>query len=453
MQFYRDSVHQPPFGGLEPRTRAGPSACGVACLNGGIRNESFPTNSPQQLLRPTLPSAALRFLSVNPFQNSDQKLHTSSGSWDARQVGAEHACMKQQPPNSGVLTTQNNKEGSTVTEIDVYKEWLGIPEGDRPPDHYTLLRCVMFEDDIDKVRGNYRRLNNHVRVFTTGKYLKQSQNLLNELARAMLCLTDPDAKRDYDEANGRDPEDVTESEVQTTLQYLVAKGIIKRSQVTEIEHFADARGLTHRDAVVQMKLAESADATQAMAVELRMPSVDLEDMLPEDDVLDRLPKEIVKRHSCMPLFENGGRLLVACADEPTPDLEDEVRIRFGVPMRGVLAVPRSINQAIARYYAPGERSTLESPDAAAGGTKRKLEKVKSSTTTQAQSENKSGTPLSDEEKANRRNISLIVICWSLIVPLVALTLLGDGSTSMTEFAISLTIAGFTAGLLKLTYWK
>ena len=32
--------------------------------------------------------------------------------------------------------------------LDVYKEWLGIPQGDRPPDHYALLRVVKFEDDL-----------------------------------------------------------------------------------------------------------------------------------------------------------------------------------------------------------------------------------------------------------------------------------------------------------------
>ncbi len=47
--------------------------------------------------------------------------------------------------------------------IDVYKEWLGIPEGQRPPDHYQLLRLVQFEDDTEKVRKNYKKLNAHVR--------------------------------------------------------------------------------------------------------------------------------------------------------------------------------------------------------------------------------------------------------------------------------------------------
>jgi len=64
-----------------------------------------------------------------------------------------------------------------MSEIDVYKEWLGIPADVRPPNHYTLLRLVMFEDDAEKVRANYRKLNAHVRKYATGQYLLRSQEL------------------------------------------------------------------------------------------------------------------------------------------------------------------------------------------------------------------------------------------------------------------------------------
>ena len=194
-----------------------------------------------------------------------------------------------------------------MSDIDVYKEWLGIPEGQRPPDYYTLLRLVQFEDDIDKIRANYRKLNAHVRKYSTGQYLLRSQELLNEMAKAMLCLTDPDGKLEYDAGLGRAPPESDNDEPTTVLQYLIAKNLIKRSQVSEIEHFAEARGLSPRDAVIQMKLAEPADATRALALELRLPYVDLEDMLPEDNVLDQVPRRIVKKHSCLPLFEDRGR--------------------------------------------------------------------------------------------------------------------------------------------------
>ena len=91
--------------------------------------------------------------------------------------------------------------------LDVYKDWLGIPEGPRPPDHYQLLRLKQFEDDPSKIQKNYKKLNEHVRKYASGQYQQESQDLLNELARAMLCLTDPERKRDYDESLGREFEE------------------------------------------------------------------------------------------------------------------------------------------------------------------------------------------------------------------------------------------------------
>lgn len=341
-----------------------------------------------------------------------------------------------------------------VADIDVYKEWLGIPEGERPPDHYTLLRLVMFEDDTEKVNRNYRKLNNHVRKFATGQYLKPSQLLLTELAKAMLCLTDADAKREYDASLGREAEEpVPDEETTTILGCLVSRGVIKRSQIEEVEHFAEARGLSVRDSVVQMKLADHVQATQALAAELRMQFVDLEDMLPEDNVLDGLPRNVVKRHTCLPLFEDGGRLLVACADEPAPELEDEVRMRFGIPMQGVMAVPRQINQAIAKHYASGIRTEADpvggaGRDSETGANQNKSEK----TTNKKSTVRERTTPLTDDEKAHRRNISLIALCWSVIVPLCVMNTLTEIG-GLIQTCVTAAVAALVAGILRVSWWK
>ena len=341
-----------------------------------------------------------------------------------------------------------------MSEIDVYKEWLGIPVATRPPDHYTLLRLLQFEDDIEKIRANYRKLNAHVRKYSTGQYLIRSQELLNEMAKAMLCLTDPDGKREYDQSLGREPSETNDDEPKTVMEYLVAKNFIKRSQVSEIEHFAEARGLSHRDAVIQMKLVEPIEATRALAVELRLPFVDLEDMLPEDDVLDMIPRRIVKKHSCLPLFEDRGLVLVACIDEPSPALEDEIRMRCGHPMRAVLAVPRAVNQAIAKYYAPGmrdEATTTEEPEqkTASKGSKPTTAKDERP---KAQPRSKSA-PLSPEESRRRGQLSAIGICWSIIGTIAIFYFMNGQTITLAQIFIGVVVGAVVAGILKLTYWK
>ena len=249
--------------------------------------------------------------------------------------------------------------------MDFYKEWLGIPEGPRPPDHYELLRVRRFEDDVDKIRAHYKKLNGHVRKYATGQYSVQSQDLLNEIAKAMLCLTDPERKRDYDESLGREFE--PEKDVfgrLPLLDVLVQNGDISRDQKGEVEEFAEKRGLSIRDAVVQMKLVQHNVAARALARQLGFSFVDLEDMVPEDDALDLVPRSMVKKHSFIPLFVDDDRLMIACSDEIEHELEDELRLRYGFPVRPVLATPRAINQAIAQYYAPGMRDEAKVSGAA-----------------------------------------------------------------------------------------
>ena len=209
--------------------------------------------------------------------------------------------------------------------MDFYKEWLGIPDGPRPPDHYELLRCKRFEDDIEKLRGHYKKLNTHVRKYATGKYSNDSQVLLNEMAKAMLCLTDAERKQDYDESLGREfPPNRDIFGRVPLLDVLVKSNKISRDQKREVESFAEARGLSIRDAVVQMKLTEPDEAARALAKQLGYPYIDLEDMLPEDDILDLVPKSLVKKYSVIPLFVDDGRLLVACVDEPEHEVEEEL---------------------------------------------------------------------------------------------------------------------------------
>jgi len=293
--------------------------------------------------------------------------------------------------------------------IDVYKDWLGIPEENRPPNHYQLLRVVQFEDDPDKVRKHYKKLNGHVRKYATGQYSIESQDLLNELAMAMLCLTDPQRKREYDEGLGREFHEDDESGQKPMLQVLCNQGHLTNDQIHEVESFASARGLSNRDAVVQMKLTDPITAAQALAKELGLSFVDLEDMLPDDSVLDKVPRSLVKRNSILPLFVDDDVLLVAGIDLPEFELEDEMRLRFEKPMRTVLAAPLAVNQAIAKYYAPGARdeAALEEAESATpkSGKKGKAAKAKNK---------KPKHKMTEAEKSEKMMMEIIITCWAVV---------------------------------------
>jgi len=83
--------------------------------------------------------------------------------------------------------------------FDGYHVWLGIPPNEQPPSHYRLLGIALFESDLDVIDHAADRQMAHVRTFQAGKHKAVSQQLLNELAVARVCLLTPERKTTYDE--------------------------------------------------------------------------------------------------------------------------------------------------------------------------------------------------------------------------------------------------------------
>src|SRR5262245_53475799 len=125
-------------------------------------------------------------------------------------------------------------------ELDVYRDWLHIPDTNRPLNYYQLLRLKMFEDDAEKIRSNYRKLNAVVRKYAAGQYGAQSQQLLNELARAMLCLSDATRKAEYDASLGRKEE----AKLGRTLEeILIRRKVVDSAQLNKARNYSSAVGV------------------------------------------------------------------------------------------------------------------------------------------------------------------------------------------------------------------
>ncbi len=353
--------------------------------------------------------------------------------------------------------------------MDVYKEWLGIPDGPRPPDHYQLLRLKQFEDSIDKIRANYKKLNGHVRKYATGQYLEESQALLNELAKVMLCLTDLERKREYDVSQGREFEEEATGP-RTMDVILIDQKHVSADQAREAREHAERAGLDLRDAFVQLNMVSAEIATQALAQELGLPYVDLTETFPEDDVLDQVPKSTAKQHSILPLFIDENVMLIACVNHISHELEDELRLRFSKPVRSVLAAPQAIHQAIAKHYSAEAQKAREAAkdaaeaaaDAASGdkGADKKAKdkaaaKAKKAETVKKEKTHRRG-PKTAEEQKNDFLTGIVCINFSFVVAyLLDWFVITPGVFGMnpTTFALFTVIPGITALVVSQTLWK
>lgn len=317
-------------------------------------------------------------------------------------------------------------------ELDVYRDWLGITETARPLNYYQLLRLKSFDDDVAKIRAHYRKMNAHVRKYATGGYARQSQGLLNELARAMLCLTDVQRKREYDASLGR--EETGEGRRRTLEEILLAGKTIDRDQLAKARNYANAVGLEIHDALVQQKMAAPDVIMLAYAESLGLPYIELADIGVDEQLVPRIPPTIARQHSCVPVMIDGDRLLMASPNPLIPDVEEELRLRFNVPVRTVLCTAASINTAVAKYY---PRDAAEAPVAAQ--PKKPAPKPAAP--------KRESQPLSQDEKIKRRGmIAVIGFNVTVVLGVILFVVLRGGMAflGLFDFAITLLLASAVA---------
>ncbi len=231
---------------------------------------------------------------------------------------------------------------------DIYARWLGITETARPLNHYQLLRLKNFEDDAGQIRAHYNKMSAHIRKYLTTEYAEKAHGILNELTRAMLCLTDSRRKSDYDASLGRSS--VGESKKRTFEQILIGRKLVNAEQLAKAKSLAAAIGVELRDALMQQKVASAEALAQALAESQGLPYVDLLQATFDIDLLGKMPATLARQHSAVPLMIDNDRILVASPNPLSTEIEDQLRLRLGLMVRPVICTPAAIHEIVNRYY-------------------------------------------------------------------------------------------------------
>lgn len=79
-----------------------------------------------------------------------------------------------------------------------YHVILAIPPEEQPPNHYRLLALALWEANPEVISNAYEARMVQVRNNALGKYAEASQVILNQMAKARLCLLKPAEKAAYD---------------------------------------------------------------------------------------------------------------------------------------------------------------------------------------------------------------------------------------------------------------
>jgi hypothetical protein len=82
-------------------------------------------------------------------------------------------------------------------DFDYYYKWFGIPPVDQPPNHYRLLGVPDFTEDSEVIANAADARATQLRTFQLGPRSALSQQVLNEVSRARVCLLNPDTRAAY----------------------------------------------------------------------------------------------------------------------------------------------------------------------------------------------------------------------------------------------------------------
>ncbi|MEQ8785021.1 MAG: protein kinase [Pirellulaceae bacterium] len=153
-----------------------------------------------------------------------------------------------------------------MSEFDPYYHWLGITPKDQPPNHYRLLGIDRFEEHVEVISNAADRQMMFLRSFQSGRHALASQQLLNELAAARVCLLDPERKAAYDSR-------LREGSERSDDEHDIERQAAAFGEYVLVDHLAsDASGqifkAEHRrmDRVVAIKVLSSQAVTSPEAV-------------------------------------------------------------------------------------------------------------------------------------------------------------------------------------------
>jgi hypothetical protein len=260
----------------------------------------------------------------------------------------------------------------------------------------------------------------------------------------MLCLTDARRKSEYDASLGRKaPEG--EGRRRTMEEILLGRRVIDTTQLERARKFADTIGVELRDALVQQKLAASDVVMQAYAESVGLPYLDLNDITLDETLVPKVPTYIARQHSCVPVMVDDGQALVASPHLILPDVEEELRLRLGLPIRTVLCTVGGVNDRIAKYY-PREAAVAEMASKGAAATSGKST---AAVTTMAPAK----PQLSREEaKKRQKNATLVAFNFAMMAAVGAQYFLARafaaGPAIFYALAFAVPVAGVTFLLLK-----
>jgi hypothetical protein len=147
-----------------------------------------------------------------------------------------------------------------------------------------------------------------------------------------------------------------------------------------------------------------------------VPYIDLTDLGIDENLVPKVPALTARQYSCVPVMIADGRAILGSPNFIPPEVEDDLRIRLGVPTRLVLCTPPQVNAAMEKYF-PKSAATAEM-NARGGGNVAPAQAAPGAAPAASGS-----APLSADQRAEKKKDQMLksILAFGMTVILVMLT--------------------------------
>jgi type IV pilus assembly protein PilB len=141
-------------------------------------------------------------------------------------------------------------------------------------------------------------------------------------------------------------------------ELLIESGLLTIDKLKDALETQKSTGKRLGEALIDMKIISEEEMAFSLAMQLKIPFIDLIDYSIKNDVIDCIPEEVCQKFMCIPLSMKNSILDVAMADPLDLHIMKDLQFITGYNIQPAISTRSQIMDKLQRYYHP-ERSITD----------------------------------------------------------------------------------------------
>ncbi|MDG2334004.1 MAG: type IV-A pilus assembly ATPase PilB [Myxococcota bacterium] len=133
-------------------------------------------------------------------------------------------------------------------------------------------------------------------------------------------------------------------------QLLVKENLLSADQLSKARDEAAVKGQRLGAQITQLGFLDESELTDFVAKQYGVPSMDLEEVEIDPEVVALIPHEVAQKHNVIPISRAGSTLILATADPSNIFALDDIKFLTGYNIQPVVAGEEAIRRTIETHY-------------------------------------------------------------------------------------------------------